>query len=481
MNGASEALERLLGPFGFRTLRAGDGHMQVERLQYALMNYRRLKPTERALLRQNPLLADRYGVRIFPTDAELAAEDAVVAYRTLPDGTLLASSLADYREAVENNRINHILEQLDSIANSGPGALVGRIIDGERGAALGGLVDAGLMAAAPLKARRAIRAQMTADEGGGTGLPAPLEPLGIRAPAPERTAVPTPDPPGGAPPTELVHAASPPPPASALAATPSRQMPAPAPPTGPVPPALAPDPRGIDRGNGMFEIRGVPAAQPSKEAVKRAEQEVENLVLKRYGSYRDLSEKDKDPYTPGVDRLFIIGKGEGAVLLEVDAKLSIQESPVRINEVSAFATAAKTGGSSRQQLLDAALKSGLISADEYQSFTEDVEQGRVLEEVHGFGAVTGLSKELRAGKTLESGHTMGPVSYAQGEQFAHIKSQVEERESRALSADIEMTLVVPAADRRTGRQIANQIFKEFEKEFGLAKKPRAAKRGGDPP
>ncbi|HEX3864895.1 MAG TPA: DUF4157 domain-containing protein [Stellaceae bacterium] len=255
--------------------------------------------------------------------------------------------------------------------------------------------------------------------------------------------------------------------------------------TGGKPPSgePGPDPRGIDRGDGVFEIRGTPAAQPTKAAVAAAENEVEQLVRKKYGQHkiRDLSAAGKDPYAPGVDRLFIIGEGEGAVLLEVDAKLSIQEAPVVIKDVSAFESAAKTGGKSRLELLDAAVKDGRITPEEYQFFRDDVEQGLVLEEVHGFGAVSGISNDLKAGQTLASGQSLAPVTYVQGEQFAHITTQVEARESQALSTEIEMTLVAPAVERRTGRQISNEIFKDFQKEFGLTKKPRTPKPGGTPP
>jgi hypothetical protein len=172
ISSAGDALEKLLGPFGFRQLDgsgAGLVDLQVRRLEHALANYWRLSPHDRAALRQNPLLdADRrYGINYFPTPAELEAADRVYAIRTLPDGTTHEGTLADYRVAAENNRINHILEQLDSIANSGPGALAGRLIGGEKGAALGAVIDAGLMFAAPVKASMSNRAQMNAYRSGG--------------------------------------------------------------------------------------------------------------------------------------------------------------------------------------------------------------------------------------------------------------------------------------------------------------------------
>jgi hypothetical protein len=212
------------------------------------------------------------------------------------------------------------------------------------------------------------------------------------------------------------------------------------------------------------------AVQPTKEAVKKAEQEVENLVERRYGPVRDLSDLNKDPYASGVDRLFIVGQGEGAVLLHVDAKLSIQEGAVIIREVSAFETAAKTGGKSLLDLLEAALKEARITPEEYQFFREDIEQGLVLEEVHGFGSVSGISEELR----------LAQVTYVQGEQFVHITEQLAERESKELSTEITATIVKPAADRRTAKQIANELYKDFEKEFGLVEKPRTRKPGNTP-
>jgi hypothetical protein len=144
--------------------------------------------------------------------------------------------------------------------------------------------------------------------------------------------------------------------------------------------------------------------------------------------------------------------------LEVDAKLSIQETPVTIRDVSAFETAKKTGGASRRDLVDRALRLGLITADEHAGFLDDIEHGLVLEEVHGFGSVSGISSELSG--------PGGGVSYVQGEQFAHITQQLGQRGSQQLSAEIRLNLVAPAANKRTGRQIANQIFKDFEAAFG---------------
>jgi hypothetical protein len=191
---ADEALGRLLGPFGFRTVEGvGIGGLQQERLEYALMNYRRLTAAQRKAVRRSPY-GGLYHINILPTEAELQAKDQLVAIRTLPDGSSHTGTLAAYRVAVENNRINHILEQLDQIANAGPASLIGRIVDGERGAALGAIVDSGLMVSSVVKARRDVRAQIrNAPEG---GYRAPLDPPAIRQRAPTPTPMPAPDLPG---------------------------------------------------------------------------------------------------------------------------------------------------------------------------------------------------------------------------------------------------------------------------------------------
>ncbi len=192
-----EALEGLLGPFGFRTVEGVDvGSLQRERLEYALLNFRALKPSQRAQVRRDPFAAGKFGINVFPTAAELQAKDRLVAVRKLPDGTLHTGSLAEFRWASDNNRINHILAQLAMIRSSGPGSLVGRVLGGEKGAALGAMIDAGIMLRAPLAARRQQQQQMRNYEaGGGAGRPAArLEPLAHRAPAPARTPMPAPRP-----------------------------------------------------------------------------------------------------------------------------------------------------------------------------------------------------------------------------------------------------------------------------------------------
>lgn len=190
-------LVELLGPFGFRIVEGvGIGGLQRERLEYALLNFRALKPAQRSLLRRDPSAASKFGINVFPTAEELQAKDRLVAIRTLPDGTQHTGTLAEFRWASDNNRINHILNQLAMIRSGGPGSLIGRVLGGEKGAALGAMVDAGLMVRAPLAARRQQRQQLQS-LGGGTAAPQPrarLEPLAHRAPAPPRTPMPAPRP-----------------------------------------------------------------------------------------------------------------------------------------------------------------------------------------------------------------------------------------------------------------------------------------------
>lgn len=194
---AEKGLERLLGPFGFRMVEGvGVGGLQQRRLEYALLNYRALEPRDRAMIRYLPHQAAKYGINTFPTHAELEAKDRLVAIRTLPDGTLHTGTLAEFRWASDNNRILHALRQLEMIRSGGPASLVGRIVDGERGAAIGAMFDTYLMVRAPMNARRNMQTQMNRMSSGGNsvGRDAPLVPLSPRAPAPPRTPAPTPSP-----------------------------------------------------------------------------------------------------------------------------------------------------------------------------------------------------------------------------------------------------------------------------------------------
>jgi hypothetical protein len=201
------------------------------------------------------------------------------------------------------------------------------------------------------------------------------------------------------------------------------------------------------------------AGQPTAEAVKYAELAVTDVIERHFKQMgvRDISDLTKSPTAPGVDRLFVLGEGEGAALLEVDAKLSIQERPVVIGEVSAFETAAKTGGKSRRSLVEAAHLAGDITDIEYRSLIEAIENRLLFgEEVHGFGAVTGISDELKAQQ----------VGFRAGEQFAHIKEIAARQRIRRESLLIRQILVKPKADRRTTKQLIDETWKIFEEAFG---------------
>jgi Domain of unknown function (DUF4157)/LysM domain len=364
----------------------------------------------------------------------------------------------DRRELELHARIENVRQKIDVVASSGPisltGRAVGRALGGEKweefGAALGNLGDAALVVYAGSKGATVEGYQ------GSTGLEVGRGTTAEVAPPPP--AVDPAETQPGPPLTGALKGTEPTP-------SPGESKPA-APPRGTVTEAVAEqDVRGAVVGpDRSIMIRGVPASQPSKDAVRAAEAAVTDLIESKYGrlGVRDLSDPAKDPYAAGVDRLFIIGSGEGAVLLEVDAKLSIQDAPVTIREVSSFETAAATGGRSRRDLVDRALRERLISADEHRGFLSDIEHGLVLEEVHGFGAVSGISSNLAS--------PAQGVSYEQGEQFAHIRQQAEQRASQNLSAEIRLTIVAPAADSRTGRQISNEVFRAFQEAFGLVSK-----------
>lgn len=231
---AGNALDRLLSPFGFRFVQgSGIQVLQRKRLEYALANHLRLTAAQRADVRKDPYAAVVLGIKTEATEAELEAQDQIVGIRELPHGGYHTGTLAEFRAASEADEINHILGQLESIRQAGPGALVGRIVGGERGAEIGAVVDTGLMFVAPLQARRNIRRQMKAPE---RGAPARLEPEAIRAPAPERTPVPRPDQP--------VQLEKPAPAPTPTATTPKAPAPPPTPTPAPVPapaPAVRPN------------------------------------------------------------------------------------------------------------------------------------------------------------------------------------------------------------------------------------------------
>jgi hypothetical protein len=212
-----------------------------------------------------------------------------------------------------------------------------------------------------------------------------------------------------------------------------------------------------------IEIGAVRTAsrQPSAEAVTTAEKEVIAIIHAKYPDAIDISDLTKGPYTPGADFLFVLGRGDGVQLLEVDAKLSLQEAPVAISEVSSFDTARRSGGASRVEALDRALLNGRITPHEHGLLRDDVASGLVLEEVHGFGSVSGISRNLREGQ----------VTYEQGDQFAHIAAKMADRAVVKQSRDITKALGDVPTDRRTARQIGNEIIKELEKKLGTRQSP----------
>lgn len=193
---ASAGLERLLGPFGYRTVYGTHiERLMHQRLDYALANYRALGVDDRRRLLDQPGLAGQYGINQSPTQAELTAESRIVSMRNLPDGSPHTGTRAEYQAAVEAQRIQHALDQIDQIRNSGPISLAGRAVGGEKGAAIGAVGDAVVMLRTPRAARR--QQQRLARQGGGGGAApasAPLEPIAHRAPAPARTPMPAPRP-----------------------------------------------------------------------------------------------------------------------------------------------------------------------------------------------------------------------------------------------------------------------------------------------
>lgn len=256
---ANQGLERLLGPFGFRTVEGvAVGGLMIDRLEYGLGNYAVLEPRQRAELRRDPFAAHRRGIQVWPTEAELRAKDRLVAVRKLPDGTLHVGSLGEFRQAAEQNRINHALEQLAAIRNSGPGALLGRIVGGEKGAAIGALMDAGLMIKAPMKARANVRAGIVSG-GAGPGILPAERPVAaeVRLPPVRRLAEEMPDPVRAAPPARV----STPPGVTSLTTTSQRQPPGTSSqkqlPPGAAPPGLSPArPAGGEKVGDIIDVPG---------------------------------------------------------------------------------------------------------------------------------------------------------------------------------------------------------------------------------
>lgn len=166
---AEKGLDKLLGPFGFRTVFGVDvGGLQRDRLEYALAVHASLKPAERAEIRRDPFAAGRRGIQTLPTTAELQAEGRLVAVRKLPDGTLHVGPLSEFKEAEKQNRINHALEQIEQIKNAGPFSLIGRGLCGEDCAVIGSGLDLFAMIKAQNTARANQRQQIAKMGGGGT-------------------------------------------------------------------------------------------------------------------------------------------------------------------------------------------------------------------------------------------------------------------------------------------------------------------------
>ena len=366
-------------------------------------------------------------------------------------------------------------EKVEAVTSGGPGSLAGRVIGqaiggekgAEYGAGIGGFFDAALPVYAGSKGAK------TEDYQGSAGwLVRRDTPITEVAPPPEATHE-TPD--------ETAEASS------GKAAASESEVPKGSEPSASGTGEADVDMRGIRNEDGTITIREAEPGEsvaggarpdprrPSVEAVAQAEQTVTETVAQKYGhlGVRDISDPTKHPYATGVDRFFIIGKGDGLVLLEVDAKLSVQDAPAIISEVSAFETAARTGGRSRMELLDRALQENppLVTQTEYEQLREAIEQGRVIEEVHGFGSVSGVSADLADVRT-------GQVGYVQGDQFAHAQEQLEERAERNLTTKISATLVTPKGTRATTKKMMNDLWKEFQEAFGQTpeKPPRTPRK-----
>jgi hypothetical protein len=198
---SNDGLERLLGAYGYKgTDDVGTVNLASARLEYALSNYIRLTPQQRAEVEKSPV-GNRYGIALLPTKEEIEAREQQKVNLRLPDGTNFQGTRAEYREASQRSIVNHALAQLQQIRSAGPMSLVGRMVDGERGAAIGAMLDAFTPVAQGMKARADMRNGPT---GGGDNR-TPIDDA-RRAPAPEKT--PTrelqPDPPargGGGPPS----------------------------------------------------------------------------------------------------------------------------------------------------------------------------------------------------------------------------------------------------------------------------------------
>jgi hypothetical protein len=191
---AEKGLDKLLGPFGFTRVAGTEvGGLQRHRLEFALAVHASLKPAERAEVRRDPIGAAirlRKGILLGPTPKELEAEGRLVAVRKLPDGTLHVGPLSEFKQAEQQNRINHALEQLEQIRGAGPASLLGRALCGEDCAVIGSGFDLFLTVVAPPTARANQQREIEKTGGGGTGggppVVAEVRPPPRRIPAEER-------------------------------------------------------------------------------------------------------------------------------------------------------------------------------------------------------------------------------------------------------------------------------------------------------
>ena len=192
---------------------------------------------------------------------------------------------------------------------------------------------------------------------------------------------------------------------------------------------------------------------PTEAAVAESERAVTDLVLSRYGpDFRDISPIDKNIRATGPDRVFVLGQGENAVLLHVDAKLSWQEGPVSMADVPSFLTEAGNQGAGLRRLLDNARDAGIINDLEHAVLVEDARMGLVLQEVAGFGSVSGISKPLR-----ESG-----VTYAQGEQPTSILEVLERRRLQDVSRAARSAYSGFPKDPRNPKKTIKDVWADFE-------------------
>jgi hypothetical protein len=165
-----EGLVKLLGPFGFANRDFGKPRLEQARLDTALSNYQRLTPQQRADVRneartsentpmtESPPLAKSLGIKHEMTEDEIDAFADQAVHIKLPDGNYYDGRRVDYFKAMQQNVYNHASAQIDQIISAGPASLFGRVVDGERGAELGSMLDAVLVPLGEtVKARGVLR------------------------------------------------------------------------------------------------------------------------------------------------------------------------------------------------------------------------------------------------------------------------------------------------------------------------------------